>query len=170
MVYKYTLSYDGIQKTMNQSLFECHSFIDIKTNLQTPSMLLVNHQISSEALQCLHQKQLVVNCPPSCGRAGYLLDIVPPESFNRIRRIKFELPEMTLIYDSCDCSDGKDDPAEVHSGSNWLCLLSTALTAMSGATMIEELCLQAGFEEQIVIRGNSIKAFVRTHCPCCFTY
>jgi len=76
MIYDCSLTYNGVQqqvktmkdKTARGNTLPCIE--DEQSNFKTPAFLLVDKEVSSEALSRLRKKQLVIWCPPTLFEPG----------------------------------------------------------------------------------------------------
>lgn len=110
MVYDYSLSYDGIQKVILSDTYDKvgTSTAEDAGFLQTPVILLLDKETSSEAIECLRKKELIFTSPVRCGRALILDHVIPRRAFNNIRRIRFAMPEIQILKNYCDCVEQED--------------------------------------------------------------
>lgn len=167
MIYDYALSYDGIQRTILSDAYG-KSLSNATDYLQTPSILLVDKQTSSEAIDCLRKKELIFTCPVRCERYLILDHVISRTAFNNIRRIRLVMPEIQNLKHYCDCGEKVDEeeegPAEMEIDLTsflplWVYLLEVLFKQIAGATlntcMMETFCLQNG-AEVLVIRGKKI--------------
>ncbi|TID18001.1 glycoside hydrolase family 16 protein [Venturia nashicola] len=165
-IYDYSLSYDGIQKMIISDMYDKTTLPNAASFLQTPSILLVDKQTSSEAISRLQKKELTFTCPPVCMRSREvdLYHVIPWQSFNSIRRVGFVIPEVKKMKDCCGCNDDlKADFDPANFLILWVCLLDVLLRhfarSEAGQTsQIESLCLQVGSQRH-VIHGEMIFVF-----------
>ncbi|KAE9992291.1 hypothetical protein EG327_009552 [Venturia inaequalis] len=164
MVYNYSLSYDGIQKVIISDtylkLLSSAAKGKGKSFLQTPVILLLDKETSSEAIQCLQKKELVFTSPLRCGRLLTLDHVIPRRAFNNIRRIRLAIPETQKLKLYCDCVEYGDDQDEEEDVDLtvflplWVNLLEEVFKQLAGSAsdscMVEQLWLQVGAEVLVV--------------------
>ncbi|RDI83201.1 Adenine deaminase [Venturia inaequalis] len=171
MVYNYSLSYDGIQEVMISKTYRkllpspLLPAANEKSLLQTPAILLLDKQTSSEAVECLRKKELIFTSPVPCGPSLRLDYIIPRRAFNNIRRIRLAMPETQKISIYCECSEHEYDEEEEEEEEEekgevdidptlcpplWVNLLENLFRQFGGSAsdscMVEQLWLQVGAE------------------------